>query len=607
MKTRLLLLAALILSACSHSQTKTTLEANHPDQAYQSTDPNQVTIAVVGINDFHGHILPTERKLSNGTVVKSGGASALAGMINRLKEEMNGRILIVDAGDEWQGTIESNEVKGATVVQFFNQLGVRVAAIGNHEFDFSVPEMQKRFKEAKYPYVASNIYWKKNKKKRVHWDNVFPSRLIDVDGIKVGVIGVSTQQTPGTTRYEFVKDFEFTNGVKPVEEQSQKLKKDGANLVLVTAHAGTQCKDEMGLKTWNLWAEATPQSTCDSKQEIYQLAQDLPEGTINGIISGHTHQITHHFINHLPVIQDESYNQFFNVIYYTFNRTTHDLIPALTKIEGLVPICDQFFEGTDHCDARRLGKTESPKTVPATFHGKPIIHDVGIDAWLKPIEANTEKYRQEVLATSDLPLTHFRDKEGALGNLVADVLREAAHTDFSMVNSGGIRTPLDAGPITYDGIFRVLPFDNLLNVVKVNGKQLKLMYQIATAGSHGIVGFSGLRLTLIPYNKEVEKVDLNHDGKLENWEGKRLVKIETSDGEPIDDKKIYTVATFDFLVNGGDDMYWFMKQLPEKNINRKTARYCRDLVVEYLKRVKHINTAEHPLVDPNNPRVIFTQ
>ena len=607
MKTRLLLLAALTLASCSHSQTKPSSEAvSHPNQAFQSTDPNQVTIAVVGINDFHGHLLPTERKLPDGTVVKSGGAGALGGMIKRLKEEMNGRVLIVDAGDEWQGTIESNQVKGATVVEFFNRLGVQVAAIGNHEFDFSVPEMQKRFKEAKYPYVASNIYWKKNKKKRVHWDNVYPSRLVTVDGIKVGVIGVSTQQTPGTTRYEFVKDYEFRNAAKPVEEQSGKLKKEGASLVLVTAHAGTVCKDELGLKTWNLWAEDAPQSKCDSSQEIYKLAEDLPAGTINGIISGHTHQVIHHFINHLPVIQDESYNQFFNVIYYTFDRATGKVIPALTKIEGLIPICDQVFEGTDHCDSRRLPKTESPNRVQASFHGKPLTHDESIDAWLKPIETDTEKYRKEVLATSDLPLTHFRDKEGALGNLLADVLREAAHSDFSMVNSGGIRTPLDAGPVTYDGIFRVLPFDNLLNVVKVNGKQLKLMYQIATAGSHGIVGFSGLRLTLIPYTREVEKVDLNHDGKLENWEGKRLVKIETSDGKPIEDKRMYTVATFDFLVNGGDDMHWFMSQIPKKNINKKTAAYARDLVVDYLKKVKHFNTAEHPLVDPKNPRVIFT-
>ena len=311
-------------------------------------------------------------------------------------------------------------------------------------------------------------------------------------------------------------------------------------------------------------------------------------------------------MHHIPVIQDEAYDQFFNVIYYTFDLKTKKVIPELTRIEGLIPICDQVFEKTDHCDVRRLSKTDHPKLVPAFFHGKVVMHDPEIEAWLKPIQAGTEKYRTEVLATSDLPLTHFRDKEGAFGNLIADVLREKGKADFSLVNSGGIRTSLDAGPITYDGIFRALPFDNLLNVVKLNGKQLKLLYQIATAGSHGIIGFSGLRLTLIPYNREVEKTDLDHNGKLEDWEGKRLMKIETSDGKPILDKKMYTVATFDFLVNGGDDLHWFMKQIPEKNISRANSGYCRDLLVDYLKSAKVINTAEHPLVDPKNPRVIFT-
>ncbi len=315
----------------------------------------------------------------------------------------------------------------------------------------------------------------------------------------------------------------------------------------------------------------------------------------------------HHFFNHLPVVQDESYNQFFNIIYFTFDRKTKQLIPSLTRIEGLIPICSQTFEGYAHCDVRKLPAEVSPKLVKASFHGQTIEPDPSISEWLKPIEASTEKYRKEVIAISELPLTHFRDKEGAFGNLMADILREKGNADFSLVNSGGIRTALDAGPITFDGIFRALPFDNLLNVLKLTGKQVKMLYRISSAGSHGIIGFSGLRLTLIPYDREVEKTDLNEDGKLERWEGNRLVKIETSEGKPIEDDKMYTVATYDFLVTGGDDLIWIMKQVPAKNIIKPHTGYCRDMAAEYLKKVKVINTVDHPMVNPSKPRVLFTQ
>jgi 5'-nucleotidase len=429
--------------------------------------------------------------------------------------------------------------------------------------------------------------------------------MIEVAGYKIGVVGFSTLQTPTTTRYENVANLDFKEPLVPVTEEATMLRKKGANLVLVTAHAGTVCEDKVGLKDWKFWTEATPTSNCDDEQEIHKLAMALKPGVIDGIVSGHTHQIIHHFFNHIPVVQDEAFNQFFNVIYFTFDKTTHQVLPALTRIEGLIPICLETFEGTTHCDVRRLAPGVSPKIVQASFHGHAVQPDAEVQAWLKPIRESTEKYRNQIIAYTELPLSHFRDKESPFGNFMADVLREKGKTDFSLVNSGGIRTSLDAGPITYDGLYRALPFDNLLNVVKMTGKQVKLMYRLATSGTHGYPGFSGVRLTVIPFDQEAPKTDLNHDGKLERWEANRLLKVETSDGKAIDDQKIYTVATYDFLVTGGDDMRFIMDQIPKNRILHPHAGYCRDLATEYLEKRKTINTKEHPLVDPQNPRIIL--
>ena len=600
------------LAGCSHPSVKKTSESTHysvPTAAFQTTDPGQVTIAIVGMNDFHGFLLPRERKIavSRGgeIVVKSGGAAALYSMISILREEMKGRVLIIDAGDQWQGTLESNQVKGATVANFFNRLGVNVAAIGNHEFDFTIDNMLTRFGEEKFPVVASNIFEKKNGK-RPNWKNVYPSRMLEVDGIKIGVIGVSTVNTPGTTRYEYVSHLEFRDPVKVVTQESVKLRAQGANAVFVTAHAGTFCDRKHGLNEWKILSAKDNQGECDD-DEISKLASGVRPHTLDGIVSGHTHQVIHHWLSGIPTVQDEAYNQHFNVIYLTFNRATKKIIPELTRIEGLIPICTEVFDGLNHCDVRRLGAGDPPKLVTAEFHGKKVIPDPGVVEWLKPIIASTEKYRTEIVATSELPMTHFRDREGAFGNLVADALRERAKSDFSLVNSGGIRTSLDAGPITFDSLFRALPFDNLLNVLRLKGSDVKMLYRIATAGSHGIIGFSGLKIKLIPYDKPAIRDDLNSNGKHESWEDNRILEIKTSDGKDLNDDQYYTVATFDFLVNGGDDLVWFMKRVPEEDIFRQKAEYCRDIVSNYLKRAKVINTVAHPLVDPKNPRVTFQQ
>jgi 5'-nucleotidase len=610
--SRAILLISLV-SACAQNKLAATglggslAESQTPPvpaHAFQTANPDQETIAIVAMNDFHGALLAKERKLPDGRVVESGGADALAGMIQILREEMPGRVAIIDAGDEWQGTMESNLSKGATVVEFYNRLGVDVAAIGNHEFDFGTANMGEQFSKANYPYVASNIFKKKGGA-RPTWKHVLPSDLIAVDGIKIGVIGVSTRQTPTTTRYENVADVNFVDAVKPVTSESKKLKKAGANLVLVTAHAGTRCEDKLGLKNWQMWTESTPNSSCDEEEEIVKLVNDLKPGTIDGVISGHTHQIIHHFIGHIPVVQDEAFNQFFNIIYFTFDRKTKALIPSLTQIEGLIPICFQFFAGTSHCDVRRLAKGVSPKLVEATFHGKQVRPNPEIEAWLAPIRASTDKYRKKVVGFTELPLTHYRDQESPFGNLMADVLREESKADMAIVNSGGIRTSLDAGPITYDGLYRALPFDNLLNVVKMTGAQVKLMFRLATSGTHGYPGFSGVKLTVIPLDQDAPQTDLNHDGKLEKWETNHLLKVEMNDGTPVMDKKIYTVATYDFLVTGGDNMKFLMEQIPKSRIDTTHAAYCRDLAIDYFKHHPRINTKEHPLVDPANPRIIF--
>ena len=89
-----------------------------------------VTLSIVGTNDLHGGILARDGR---------GGVALLGGYVRNLRAARardGGAVLLIDAGDMFQGTLESNAMEGAPVVAAYNALGYTAAAVGNHEFDF---------------------------------------------------------------------------------------------------------------------------------------------------------------------------------------------------------------------------------------------------------------------------------------------------------------------------------------------------------------------------------------------------------------------------------------------------------------------------------------
>ena len=160
-----------------------------------------VTLSIVGTNDLHGGILPRDGR---------GGLALLGGYLKNLREARardGGAVLLIDAGDMFQGTLESNATEGASVVAAYNALGYTAAAIGNHEFDFgpvgpaATPRtpgddpsgaLKARASEATFPFLAANLVDAASGR-AVEWANVKPAVLVQAAGVKVGIIGVMTR------------------------------------------------------------------------------------------------------------------------------------------------------------------------------------------------------------------------------------------------------------------------------------------------------------------------------------------------------------------------------------------------------------------------------
>ena len=188
------------------------------------------------------------------------------------------------------------------------------------------------------------------------------------------------------------------------------------------------------------------------------------------------------------------------------------------------------------------------------------------------MRAHSNEVKGKIVGQAARPLDHPRFAESELGDIVADAIRNATGADVALVNSGGIRTPIEAGPITYGQVFQSLPFDNNVSLVRITGEELKLLFRIAEAGARGFAPFSGLKLRVLDRSADAPSSDLNGDGKIEPWEVNRLLEMKFTDGTSVQPKKIYKLATIDFWSKAVTISAWF--SLKSRRAASTSMRAC---------------------------------
>src|SRR5258708_13700293 len=191
--------------------------------AAYAADPQPVHVFVVGTTDLHGSY---DSHHESKTAPAYGGLPLLAGYLDALRAN-HGRVIVVDSGDLFQGTLESNFFEGEPVVKGYNALGYEGAAVGNHEFDYGpvgpdsvarLPDqdplgaLKKNAKDAKFPFLSANLT-EKTTGKTPSWAKRYT--IVDANGAKIGIIGLSTPETPNVTTASNVATLSFGDPVTP--------------------------------------------------------------------------------------------------------------------------------------------------------------------------------------------------------------------------------------------------------------------------------------------------------------------------------------------------------------------------------------------------------
>jgi 2',3'-cyclic-nucleotide 2'-phosphodiesterase (5'-nucleotidase family) len=516
--------------------------------------PPIVTLSIVGTNDLHGGILP-----ENG----HGGLALFAGYVKNLRAARardGGAVLLVDAGDMWQGTLESNLREGAPVVAAYNALGYTAAAVGNHEFDFgpagpaTTPgasagdprgALKARASEASFPFLAANLI-DAGTGLPMTWPNVRPSILVETAGIKVGIIGVMTAGGLRQTFAAHTRGLQLQPLAPVIEAEARRLSSAGATVVVVTAHAGGRCAD---------FSQPRDVSSCESGSEIFELARRLPPGLVDAIMAGHTHAGLAHEVRGIPIAEAYSGGRAFSRI-----DLVVDFATGRVRQRAIRPpheICSRVSTRTARC------VQNGPI---ARYEGADVVPDREIERLLAPAVAEAAALRAKpVGVTLETPMRRGDDAlRSSLGQLFVEAMRQAAKSDVAINNTdGGLRADLPAGPLLYGSLFRTFPFDNQLVVLRVRAADVSRVIAAELRRRSPRVSVSGPRVVASCAG------------------GTLRVRLQGDNG-PIADDSMLRVATTDFLALGGDGV--FAPVAPSRDFQASgDDPLVRDVVADWLR------------------------
>lgn len=554
------------------------------------------TIAILGTNDMHGAIVSTDKSATiNGAkqAYKTGGVSLLGSFLKAMREEFNDSFIWLDSGDQFQGTLESNYFKGESMEAFYNFAKLQGSTLGNHEFDFGIEGLESRLKQANYPYLVANFY-NKTTNDFVKMTDVFKSTIVNTTGLKIGIIGLMTLETPTTTAFKFtnytIKDYN-----EIINKEAKMLKEvNKTDIIIVVAHCGMTCSigNVTELTQIKVRNSTTQKTTCSStvSDELYNIMINYNQSYVDAFIGGHVHSTVHHWINGMPAMTNPKSLESFNTIYLQYDTEKKQVLREKTVIEGPIPICSKVFEKAGNC--LYLANTSIwGNLTDFSFHNYNITEDNETLKVLEKYINNVTDLKKKVIGKIGVAMTANKEKENSMGNFIADFLKSITQADVGLYNPGGIRiSTWDSGNLTFGNVFEAYPFDNQIITVDMTGKELIEAMRILQNGKKGYYVTSGLR----------EEVTTNTATSTKYW-----VSTKLANGSNIDLNRTYTVGSILFLFQGGDDFADVIKTYNPRNVQIFSDSFQNNLLNYFDKKWanKVINDINNPIIDPNNPRL----
>jgi 5'-nucleotidase len=393
----LLLLLVLLMLAGPYVLSPTT----------RRDDKRVVRLTLLQLNDVY-QILPSD-------IDGSGGLARIATLQKQILSESD-NILFLFAGDTISPSLESIEFKGQQMIDLWNNLGLNVAVLGNHEFDFKPDVLRQRIKESHFTWLAANVI---DKRTGAPFGGAQSYLIKEVDGVRVGIFGLLTKDTMKNSQPG--PDIDFLDPIATARSLVPQMRAQGATVIIALTHL--------------------------AMEEDKRLAQAV---RLDLILGGHDHELMQSRAAGTPI--------------YKMGSDARNL----GRIE--VKIAAKTGE-VQNIEAQIIPVT---KDVPEESRTRAIIDD-----YERRLEEKLGVKLDDTIGESTVALDaeqeSVRGRESNVGDLIADTFREVTKADVALINGGGIRSDrlYPAGPITNRHFYSILPFKNKVVLIQVKGSELR--------------------------------------------------------------------------------------------------------------------------------------
>ena len=596
------------------------------NQNYDRVNPNDknyVYVPIVGTDDIHGNFFPKVNHINVGgedLTYKTGGLEFVAKYINILREEFGShRVLYFDGGDFYQGGMASVLFDGEIMQDFFNIIGLNGSTIGNHEFDYARSWIESKIDRANYKTLIHNIRDNSTSKKRGalgknhERSHIYKIKLDNGDVIKIGVIGLTfnmknDKKMPNTWgNRETWDDIHFYSYITELEQESTKLRKLGANAVIVLTHFGLVCNQTLAMKL-DMYNKSSKQGECfreDEDSVLYKLLDIIKPGIIDGIIGGDTHMEMHHWEKNIPMMSVPTHARYLNIMYLPFKKNEdgkYILVNDEIKIEGPLPACEKIFKNSQNCELISAKEyLEAGELINYSWHGKKIEKDKIIQPLYDKYYQKYQKYAEQSIVTFEGFDKIKVDKSGdcILCNTYLDAIADIKKADFAIINRGIFPEELVPCTLTREDFYNQMPYLDKICTVDVTGDELKKI--VGTVQSVG--------KNFYPSSNLKQSLKIDKEGK------KEIVKIElyvNGTLTEIEDNKIYKMASSMYVLSetSGED---FAKGesyevIHKKAIDKKVTCSTKTIDEEMAQYFKGKGTVDlSKKVDPQRPRIFIIE
>jgi 5'-nucleotidase / UDP-sugar diphosphatase len=483
------------------------------------------TLTVLHTNDFHARFEPISKYDSGCSEEDNqagecfGGSARLMTAVAEAKARTNNYIL-VDGGDQFQGTLFYTYYKGALAAEMMNKMGYDAMTVGNHEFDDG-PEVLRGFVDTvDFPVLMSNADY--SGEPLLH-DALQKSVVIERGGEKLGLIGLTPVDTdelssPGANVI-------FTDPVGAVQSEVDKLTEQGVNKIILLSHSGYIVDQRVAAETTG----------------------------VDVIVGGHDNTYLSNtaenakgpyptMVNNTAIVQAYAYGKFLGELNVTFDDDGN-IVEAMGE--------------------------------PLVMDGQ-VMEDEATKARISEAAMPLDEIRNEVVAETTDPIDGERDScramECQMGNLVADAMLERVADQgisIAIANGGGLRASIDAGEVTKGEVLTVLPFQNTLSTFFVSGQAvIDALENGVSQHEEGAGRFPQVAGLKFAFDVSAEP-------------GSRISDVMVADGmdwKPIDPAAEYGVVSNNFVRNGGDGYKMFVDASNVYDFGPDLA----DVTAEYL-------------------------